>query len=133
MNETLKKELQVYFKEVEDLLLCDRKSKKAFLRDLQADVDEFVSTEPDADLNGIRTAFGTPSEIAESFLKNADIVQLKKKMNIKKIILIALLAVVLVYVAFVVASFIDVHTEAHGYFEEGFLQAVLLLTGGQNA
>lgn len=130
MTEALKKELNTYFSNVEDLLLCDRKNKKVFLEDLKNDIDEFVQHEPEADFGSILSAFGTPAEIAESFLKNADIADIKKKMNIKKIVLFSLLAVVLVYVIFVVASFIDVHTEAHGYYEEGILQAGLLLTGG---
>lgn len=130
MTDALKKELSGYYRQVEDLLLCDRKSKNAFLSDLKNDIDEFVQHEPDADFESILSAFGTPEEIAESFLKNADIASIKKKMNVKKILLFAVLAVVLVYVIFVVASFIDVHTEAHGYYEEGILQAGLLLTGG---
>lgn len=130
MTDALKKELSGYYRQVEDLLLCDRKSKIVFLTDLKNDIDEFVQQDPEADLDSIVSAFGSPAEIAESFLKNADIANIKKKMNVKKILLFSLLAVVLVYVIFVVASFIDVHTEAHGYYEEGILQAELLLTGG---
>lgn len=130
MTEETKNNLNAYFRNVEDLLLCNRKSKKAFLSDLKNDIDEFVQHEPDADFDSILSAFGTPDEIAESFLKNADIASIKKKLNVKKILLFAVLAVVLVYVIFVVASFIDVHTEAHGYYEEGILQAGLLLSGG---
>lgn len=130
MTEALKKELNTYFSNVEDLLLCDRKNKKAFLEDLKNDIDEFVQHEPDVDFDSILSAFGTPEEIAESFLKNADIADIKKKMNVKKILLFSLLAVVLVYVIFVIASFIDVHTEAHGYFEEGILQASPVLARG---
>lgn len=130
MTDTLKKELDVYFNNVEALLLCDRKSKKAFMSDLQNDVDEFIQQENVTDFESIQSAFGTPDEIAESFLKTTDIAGIKKKMNIKKIVLFSLLTVVLVYVLFVIASFIDVHTESHGYYEEGILQAGLLLTGG---
>ena len=130
MNDALKKELNAYFKKVDAQLLCDRKSKIVFLTDLKNDIDEFVQQEPDADFENIVSAFGTPQEIAESFLKNADIANIKKKMNVKKILLFAVLAVVLIYVIFVVASFLDVHTEAHGYYEEGILQAGLLLSGG---
>ena len=129
MNDALKKELNAYFKKVDAQLLCDRKSKIVFLTDLKNDIDEFVQ-ESDADFDSIQATFGTPEEIAESFLKNTDIANIKKKMNVRKIILFALLAVVLVYIIFVVASFIDVHTESHGYYEEGILQAGLLLTGG---
>lgn len=127
MTEALKKELDVYFSNVEALLLCDRKSKKDFLAELKNDVDEFLQYEPEANFGRILSTFGSPEEIAESFLKTADIANIKKKMNIKKIVLFSLLAIVLVYIIFVVASFIDVHTEAHGYFEEGILQAGLAL------
>ena len=111
---------------MEYLLVCDRKKQKAFLTELKNDVEEFVHQEPQADFDAVVCAFGSPAEIAESFLKTADITAIKKKMNVKKIILLALLAVVAVYVIFVVASFIDVHTEAHGYYEEGILAAELI-------
>ncbi len=133
MNDALKKQLNEYFSNVESLLLCDRKNKKVFLTDLKNDVDEFINQEPNADFDCIISAFGTPQEIADSFLKNTDIVQIKKKMNIRKIILCSLLAVVLVYLCFVIASFIDVHTESHGFYEEIILFASHLPFGGISA
>ena len=133
MNDTLKKQLNEYFSNIESLLLCDRKSKKAFLTDLKNDVDEFILQEQNADFSCVLSAFGTPQEIAESFLKNTDIVQIKKRMNIRKLILFSLLAIVLVYLCFVIASFIDVHTESHGFYEEIILFASHLPFGGISA
>ncbi len=130
MNDSLQKELNGYCKQVEALLLCDRKNKKAFLAELKNDIDEFLQQEPEADFTDVLTAFGAPEEIAESFLKNADITSIKKKLNVKKIVLFTLLIAMVVYIIFVVASFIDVHTESHGYYEEGILQTGLLLTEG---
>ena len=86
MTEALKKELNAYFKKVDTLLLCDHKSKIVFLTDLKNDIDEFVQ-ESDADFDSIQATFGTPEEIAESFLKDADIADIKKKMNVKKVFL----------------------------------------------
>ena len=129
MTEIMQNELNAYYKQVDNLLLCDRKSKKAFMTELKNDIDEFVRQETNSDFNSILTTFGTPEEIAESFLKNSDIVSIKKKMNVKKMVLFSLLAIVLVYVIFVIASFIDVHTEAHGFFEEGILHAGILSAG----
>ncbi len=130
MTEALKKDLHVYFKEIDNLLICDRKNKKDFLADLKNDIDEFVQTESDANFNDILSAFGRPDEIAESFLKNTDVSNIKKKMNVKKLFLFLLLTVVLVYIIFIIASFIAVNTEAHGYYEEAILQAGILLAGG---
>ena len=130
MNDLMKSQLDEYYKNVEQLLLCDRKSKRVFLTDLKNDVNEFIQQEPLADFACVLSSFGTPQEIAESFLRNADIAKIKKRMNIKKIVLFSLLAVLLVYICFVIASFIDVHTESHGYFEDSVLRFSLFVKGG---
>lgn len=126
MNNT---ELKAYYKEIENLLVCDRKHKSAFMSELKANIDEYVDTVGETDIDKIKAEFGTPEKIAESFLSNSDALTIKKKLNIRKSVIIALAIALLIYLAFVIISLIDVHTESHGYIEEGIMM-INTLTGG---
>ena len=126
MNNT---QLKAYYKEIEKLLVCDRKQKNAFISELKANIDDYVSNCPEADIDKIKAEFGTPEIIAESFLSNSDAIAIRKKLNIKKCILIALAIALIIYLAFVVISLIDVHTEAHGYMQESIMM-ISALKGG---
>lgn len=122
-------ELKAYYKEIEKLLVCDRKQKDEFMFALKADIDEYIATVGETDIESIRAEFGTPEKIAESFLSNSDALTIKKKLDIKKCIIIAVVVALLIYLAFVIISLIDVHTEAHGYIEEGIMMINTLIGG----
>ncbi len=123
-------ELKLYYKEIEKLLVCDRKQKAAFMAELQANIDEYIAAVGETDMESIRAEFGTPEKISESFLTNSDAVTIKKKIDIKKCILAAVIIALVIYLAFVVISLIDVHTEAHGYMQEGIMMMNTLKGGG---
>lgn len=129
MTKTNNRELKEYYARISDAVLCDRKQKKAFLKELQSSVEEFRLSNPQASVSDIEAFFGSLEQIAASFTDNTDSVRLKKKLSVKRIVLLAVILALLVYVAFVVISLIDVHTEAHGYFEEGILTVVGILKG----
>lgn len=126
MNKT---ELKAYYSEIEKLLVCDRKQKTAFMTELMANIDEYIATVGEINMDSIRAEFGTPEVIAESFLINSDAVTIKKKLDIKKRILIAIAIALMIYLAFIVISLIDVHTEAHGYMQESIMM-ISILKGG---
>lgn len=124
-----KAELKAYYSEIEKLLVCNRKQKTAFMAELKANIDEYIATAGETDIESIRAEFGTPENIAESFLTNSNAVTIKKKLDIKKCILIAIAIALVIYLAFVIISLVDVHTEAHGYMEEGIMM-ISTLKGG---
>ena len=123
-----KSELKEYYKEIEKLLICGRKDKSAFMSELKANIEDYISDTGRSDIESIRSEFGTPEIIAESFLSNVNALAIRKKLSVKKCIIIALIVALAVYISFVVISLIDVHTEAHGYMEEGVV-IINTLTG----
>lgn len=129
MNKTNDCELKEYYARISACVLCDRKQKKAFLKELQSSIEEFKLNNPQATASDIEAFFGSPEQIAASFTDNTDSVKLKKRLSVKKIILLAVILVLLIYVAFIVISLIDVHTEAHGYFKEELLTVIGALKG----
>ncbi len=123
-------ELKDYYLQIDRLTLCDRRRKKEFLCQLKENVEEFISDLPEATMQDVEKTFGTPEAIAESFTANTDGVQIRKQVKLKKVLVMAVIAALIIYALFVVISLIDVHTEAHGYFEEGFLTVGRIIKDG---
>ena len=119
-----------YISSVSSLIICPLKQKKAFLAELRSDVENFLVETENATKEDIENFFGTPESIASSFISNTDSAKIKRKISIKNIIILAVVLALLIYLAFVVISLIDVHTEAHGYFEEGIVPAVISVIKG---
>lgn len=120
----IKYELDNYYKQISKSLICIGKQKRAFLNDFKNSVEEYVQTHNSATIRQLYDEFGTPQEIADSFNNQNE--SLKNKYRIRKWICIILSVALLVYIIFIVASFIDVHEEAHGWFKEGLLNIFLL-------
>ncbi len=131
MGRVTEKDLKNYYSQISRLLLCDRKQKKEFLCQLKENVTEYLSDTPDAAMEDIEKTFGTPESIGESFTVNTDSVKIRKQLQIKKVLIIAVIAALIIYALFVLLSLIDVHTEAHGYFEEGFLAVSYMIKDGE--
>ena len=112
-------EIKAYLKETERSLTCSGKAKKRIMEELKKETAAFVVENPDAGKDELIKLFGTPEEIAAC--ANTEAGQPVKGVNIKKAILCALTIVLALYAAFIVISLVDVHTEAHGYFESGIL------------
>lgn len=122
--------LNEYISSVSSLIICPPKQKKVFLTELRFDVEKFLAETENATKEDVENFFGTPETIASSFISNTDSAEMKRKISFKKILLVAVIASLLIYLAFVVISLIDVHIEAHGYFEEGITPAVISIIKG---
>ena len=110
-----------YICSVSSAIICSPKKKKAFLNQLREDVEAFLDENSDATVKDIEGIFGSPEGIAASFISNSDSDELKRKLSLKKLVFVAVSIALLIYLAFVVISLVDVHNEAHGYFEEALL------------
>ena len=117
--------LNEYISSVSSHIVCPPVRKKDFLNQLGAEVEAYIDENENATPVDIENVFGTPESIAASFIMNTDSTKLKKKISLKRLIAAAVITVLLIYLAFVVISLIDVHFEAHGYMEEGIIPAAV--------
>ena len=131
MSKATERHWEEYLSKVSKALICDKKQKKAVLDQLRADVEDYLSENSEATVADIEGCFGTPESIAASFMENVDTVKLKRSLDLKKIIVIAVVIALAIYALFVVISLIDVHDEAHGYFEEGIMMIKNNIAGGE--
>lgn len=117
----MNKHLEAYYKEIYSLIVCEGKQKKVFIKEFQSAVCEYTELNPACTIEDIRAVFGTPEEIAFSFIENGNFTKVKKKLDVKRVIIAAVITALLIWFAFAVISLIDVHQEAHGTLTEGML------------
>lgn len=75
-----KRILNRYFWVLRKRLLCDRKQKERILSDLRLNAEHWVQTHPDADEAAFLEAFGTPEEIASSYMEEMGFAEAGKKL-----------------------------------------------------
>lgn len=114
-------ELRAYYKEIKNRLICSAHVKRRFLSLLRNEITGYLSEHPEAEIDEIALVFGSPRQIAESAAEELSPEELRSKTDLKKIVSAVLITALTIYAVFVCASLIDVHTEAHGYEENGIV------------
>ena len=82
------KERNQYINQIKKLLFCSSKERKKFLKEFNDNIDDFLKDNPEASFNELQKAMGTPQEIADGFLGNADIKAIKKRTSIVRVLII---------------------------------------------
>lgn len=94
----MNKETKKYLKDVENALIGSGKQKADFLKSVTTGVEEAYAENSNVTYNELCVRFGEPSAIAKEMICDADVGEIKKKINIKKVIAISL-AVLLAIIA----------------------------------
>ncbi len=131
MKGVTEKELKNYYSGISRLALCSRRHKREFLLQLKENVADFIAEYPEATMEEIVQVFGSPESIAESITVNIDKEEIFRQIRMKRLLVFAVAAAIIIYALFAIISLIDVHTEAHGYFEEGILAVGRIIKGGE--
>lgn len=107
-----------YIGSVSNALSCSGKTKKRIISQIRDGVEDYLLQNPDADFEMIQTHFGTPQEIAASYVNEQDVCKLLKKMSIKKKVLVivggVMATIFLMWIGFVAWATIDAKAESGG-------------------
>ena len=114
----INKDIEKYLSQVKSYLPCRNADKTAILEDIRQAILDFTENSDIQSIDDIYKRFGTPEEIARSYLSDADPKKISKAFNIKKIILIAVIAVIIIYIFTMIYVILDAHNVTHGYFVE---------------
>ena len=80
----MKKDLNRYLTEISEYLICSKRQKKIILENLQTSIRDYVEYENVQDISAVYNHFGSPEDIAKTYLANfvkpADV----KKPSIKR-------------------------------------------------
>lgn len=103
---SFQKDLKTYKNEIKSKLICDSKVSKKFFEDLQSNIDNYIADNNATSIEEIYKHFGTADEIAKAFFETTDISTIKKKISVKKLIAILVIAVVVIWGIVVVIDLI---------------------------
>ena len=114
------KTIRQYLGAVKKDVCCSAKRKRVFLTELEAELREFAQEMPDLTMEQLTDAFGTPQKQAQDFMETLDAKEIKKAFGWKKVVLIGMILMLLIWGVVMVAVLIDSHVESHGYGVEAF-------------
>ena len=119
----IEKETEKYISDVSSRLLCSKKKKKEIIEDIRGAVLDFTEANGTEDIKEVYEHFGTPEELAKAHLSELDPEQIKKKVNIRKVIIVAVIIILLLCLAGVAVIVIENRKEI-GHLETHIIEYV---------
>lgn len=113
-------ELQSYLNAVKRQLVNVPSSRKsAFIADLSGNIQAYIEENPGADRQKVEGCFGSPAQIADSFLESEELPKIKREFSLRKKVLLVLVSVVAVAAVILGTIFVrDLHGFYHGHYDE---------------
>lgn len=114
----IEKDIEKYMRAVEEYLVCPKEQKEKVLSEIRNSIYVYAEENGISDIAEIYDRFGTPEEIASQALSTVDPKMIKKALSIKRVFAIALTAIVVSFIVFLVAMYMDAHKDNNGTIEE---------------
>ncbi len=115
--------LRSYFRSIRSYLTCPRKQKKQILSELKTNIAAFLEENPQASFEAIASHFGSPQQIASTYLGDLTDAELLHKLQIRKkivaIIAGVMAAILVIWLAVVGWAIINERKIANGGAEIG--------------
>lgn len=112
---------KTYFKEIKRNIPYFAENRRKFLQDFRENLSSYLSEKPDASEAELIQRFGSPEEIAFSFLPAdktpADLKQIRKKNWIVRAVIGFFAAALIVLIAVLALHTIEQHNFFHGHYE----------------
>ena len=110
------KERNQYINQIKKLLFCSSKERKKFLKEFNDNIDDFLKDNSEASIDELQEAMGTPQEIADGFLGNADTKAIKKRTSIVRVLIIIGSAALLIFAITLLCLWLDAHNDHYGNY-----------------
>ncbi len=104
---TIEKEIEKYISDVSSKLLCSKEKKKELIEDIRGAVFDFAEGSDTKDIADIYKHFGTPEELAKAHMSELDPAQIKKKVNIRRVVIVAVVIMLIVFAVTMIIVIID--------------------------
>ena len=117
---TIEKEIEKYLSEIQNNLIGSNKAKKNIISEIEGFVYDYAEVKGVKDISDIYSHFGTPEEMAQTYLSQSDPKKVAKAVRIKKAVIIgivATLAIVALYFALSIYDSYLIH-DGYVYYEE---------------
>ncbi len=111
MDRQFNSEIKRYRREIKHLLLCKNSIAKAFMKDFDNELFNFIEENKVSDMDTIYAQFGTAEEVARSFFEFANIQKISKELRCTKTILTALIVALCMALVGMLYVIEDIHSE----------------------
>lgn len=112
--------LQRYYRNIWSWLPCSQQQKSVILKSITCNIENFVLSNPSADFAEIENHFGSPQQIASSYVEDMNTPELLHALRTRKRIVVVVMAVVLsallIWACAVTVAVIDFSKSNNGYF-----------------
>lgn len=78
------KELKTYYRDVQKALPCSACQRRKLMQDICCAVSGYLEEHPEADIETVTAHFGTPQQIAETYLAEMPPQKLRQQLKVKK-------------------------------------------------
>ena len=127
MDNNLEHDVKKYKRQVKANLLCSTNLSKQFLADFSGAIDNYIEENNITRLEEVQNHFGSPEQIARSFLAETDISLIRKKVRLKNFILLAVIAALLIWIVGVAISTKTSYDARGGYGTEYIVEETTVL------
>lgn len=127
------KELKEYYRSVHCWLPCSGKQKKRILEEIRIQIHTYLLENPHADIQAVEDRFGSPLQIASSYVDAMDTNELLKELRIRRqvmAVVTGVMAVILViWVGVVVLALGNEFNRADGYYDDSYITSTNITDG----
>ena len=108
------KQINKYIKDIKKELLYGTKESRQFLKELKQNVTDYAEENQNADMEQVTEQFGKPEDIAATFFEQYGKEDIKKKVDIRRVVIAATIAVIILLSFFIIGTLINFYGDGHG-------------------
>lgn len=120
------KEIEKYLSEIRDSLVCSSKLKNEIISEIEGLLYDFAERKEIRDISEIYEHFGTPEEMAKTYLSQADPKTIRNAIKFKKVVIVGVLFALLMLGIFYVSTFVDAHKSYESESEYNIVKNVII-------
>ena len=115
------KHLNKYCRSIRSWLPCSGKLKKQILEEIRSNISAYLEEAPSADYNALVQRFGSPQQIAATYVDELSTNELLHDLRIRKrivnIVFTCAAIFLTIWFSFTTIALIDNQNSAHGYYD----------------
>lgn len=104
---SINNEVKIYVKNIKKRLLYNTKESKQYLKNLETNIMEYMDEFQVTDISEIKSRFGSEEEVANAFFETVDLMTIKKKINIKRIIAVFIIIIACAWIGYLTVALIS--------------------------
>jgi len=101
------KELHDYYNKISSLMPCNHKVKQRLLLEIKSNIADFIYANPECSFQNIIEHFGSPQDICDSYIETINAQEIRKKMNISKLVKVVIVLIAATILFSIAILFID--------------------------